>query len=282
MEGAVHRLQLVFRVLQPDGREHVGAVKTVVTAGLPQVEPADVRREHQLIPAAQQLLPEKVFDLLADEAPLGMPEYQARSCLILDAEQVQVLAQTPVVALPGFVQLGEVGVQVLLGEERGPVDTLQGVRALVALPVRARHTEQLEGLDARGRGNVGSAAEIQELAGAVSGEDRLGLFADELALQELAHPLEELEPLLRGKVQALVREVRLDQLPHLVLDLLQIILGEGFFAEEIVEEAGLGRRSDAGMRVGEEFEDRRRQEVRRRVAINLQPFGRGRCDELDG
>src|SRR5436309_8121521 len=168
-------------------------------------------REHQLIPAAQQFLPEKVFDLLADEAPLGMPEYQARSCLILDAEQVQVLAQAPVVALPGFVKLGKVGVQLLLGEERGPVNALQGVRALVALPMRARHAEQLEGLDARGRGNVGSAAKIQELAGAVSGEDRLGLFADELALQELAHPLKELQPLLLGKVQALVREVRLDQ-----------------------------------------------------------------------
>ena len=244
-----------------------------MTAGLPQVEPADVRREHQLIPAAEQLLPQKVFDLLADEAPLGMPEYQARSCLILDAEQVQVLAQAPVVALPGFVKLGKVGVQLFLREERGPVDALQGVRALVALPVRTRHAEQLEGLDACGRGNVGSTAEIHELAGAVNGEDRLGLFADELALQELAHPLEKLQPLVLGKVQALVREVRLDQLPHLVLDLLQIILGERFFAEEIVEEAGLSGRPDAGMRVREEFEDRRRQEVRRRVAIDFQPLG---------
>src|SRR5205809_6471907 len=142
-------------------------------------------REHQLIPAAEQLLPEKVFDLLADEAPLGMPEHQARSCLILDAEQVQVLAQTPVVALPGFVKLGQVGVQILLGEERGPVDALQGVRSLVSHPMRARHAEQLEGLDAPGGGYVRTAAKIQKLAGAVSGKHRLRFFADKLALQEL-------------------------------------------------------------------------------------------------
>ena len=263
MARTVHRLQLVFRILHADGGEHVRAVKIQVAARLPQVEAGDVGREDQLISAAQQLLAEKIFDLLADEASLGMPEHQAGSSLVLDAEQVQFPAQAAVVALARFLHLSQVGVQILLGEERGPVDALQGVRSLVAHPMRARHAEQLEGLDAPGRGNVRTAAKIQKLAGAVSGKHRLRFFADKLALQELTLLLEELQPFFLRVVDALVREVRLRELSHLRFDLLEVVFCEGPFAMEIVEEAALGGRADAGMRVGKKFEDSRCQKVRR-------------------
>ena len=126
------------------------------------------------------------------------------------------------------------------------------------------------------------AAKIQKLAGAIGGKHRVGLFLNQLAFQELAHLLEKLQAFFLGEIHALVGQVGLNELLHLRLDLCQIVFGEGLLAVEVVVEAGLRGRPDAGMRVGEKIGDGGGQQMRGGMAENLQPFGRRRHDELNG
>ena len=129
---------------------------------------------------------------------------------------------------------------------------------------------------------MGAAAEVEEPAGLVGGEKRVGFFLDQLALQELAHLLEERLPLFLGIIDALVGQVRLHQLAHLFFQPLEVFFGEGLFAVKIVEETGVRGWADARMRVGEKFEHRRRQKMRGRVSVDFQSFWRRGGDELDG
>src|SRR5208337_388880 len=158
---------------------------------------------------------------------------------------------------------------------------LHGMRALIAFPVRAGYAQQLDGLDAPRGGDVRPTAKVQELAGTIGGEYGLGLFLDELALQELAHLREELLSFFLGKVNALIREVRLDDLAHPFFNSFEIVFREGLLAVEVVIEAGLSGRADSGMRVREKFGDRSRQNVSGRMAVNLQGLGRRGSNELD-
>ncbi len=80
-------------------------VEIGVAGGLPQVEARHVRRVDQRIAALQVLVAHPVFELLADDAALGMEEDQARAGQFLNAEQVEFLAQLAVVALLGLFEL---------------------------------------------------------------------------------------------------------------------------------------------------------------------------------
>ena len=73
-----------------------------------------MRRVDQRVAALQVLVAHPVFQLLADDAALGMEEDQPRPGQFLDAEQVQLLAELAMVALLGLFDLLEVRVQVLL------------------------------------------------------------------------------------------------------------------------------------------------------------------------
>ena len=89
-------------------------VEIGVAGGLPQVAARDVRRVDQRVAALQVLVAHPVFELLADDAALGMEEDQPGAGQFLDAEQVELLAELAVVALLGLFHLLEVRVQVLL------------------------------------------------------------------------------------------------------------------------------------------------------------------------
>jgi hypothetical protein len=54
-----------------------------------------------------------------------MPEDQARAGEFLDGEQVELLAEHAMVALLGFFDAVQVGVEILLREKRRAVDALQ-------------------------------------------------------------------------------------------------------------------------------------------------------------
>src|SRR6185369_13305115 len=97
--------------------------------------------------------------LLADEAALRVPEDEAGARVVRDREEVELLAETTVVAALGLLELVEVVVELFLGEERVPVDALHRRVAFLALPVRGRRLFlQLEGLDLRGGGKVRAQA----------------------------------------------------------------------------------------------------------------------------
>ena len=179
-------------------------------------------------------------------------------------------------------ELMKVGVELLLVEKCRAVDALERMRVLVPLPARPCDAQQFHRLDAAGRRDVRAAAEIQELAGAIGGEDRLGLLPNQFALQELSLLLEELEPFVFAEGDALVGEVCANELLHLQLDLREVGFGERLRAIKIVKKSRIGRRTDARVRVGIKLQDRRGKQVCGGMAVDFEPLGRIRRDQLDG
>ena len=179
------------------------------------------------------------------------------------------------VALLRLLQLVQIIVEVLLGEERRAVDALELRILLVAQPVRSCNVEQLERLDAAGRRNVWPAAKVGELAGLVNRDLLIGLgeLLDEVTLHEVAFRLEALQSFLTRQKLARVRQVLLRQLLHLLLDGFEIFRREGLLAIEVVEESALGRRAMAKLGLGKKFKHCRRHQVRGRVAIDFQRLG---------
>ena len=103
---------------------------------------------------------------------LGMPEDEAGAGELLNAEQVELLAQHAMVALGRFFKPREVGVQILLREEGGAVNALQLRIFFVAEPVGAGQRGDFDGLHAAGRGHMRSAAEVDEFAVAIEADLR--------------------------------------------------------------------------------------------------------------
>ena len=199
-----------------------------------------------------------------------MPEDQARPGQVLDGEQVELLAQQAVVAALGFLNLIEIILKIFLREERSAVDALELGILLVAQPVGARDVQQLEGLDLAGGGDVGPAAEVEELAGLVDGDALVGLgeLLDEVDLHEIALGAESLQGLVARQELARIRFVALYQLLHFLFDLFQVLGSERLFAVEVVEEAVLGRRAVAELGFRKQFQDGGGHEVGRGVAVD--------------
>ena len=166
-------------------------------------------------------------------------------------------------------------VEVLLREERRPVNALQLRVLLVAQPVRAGNVEQLERLDLSRRRNVRPAAEVGELAGAVNRNLFIGLgeLLDEMALHEVAFFFELGQPLVARQKLARIRKVLLHQFLHLLFDLLQILRRKRSRTIEIVEKSALGRRPVAELGLRKQLQHRRRQQMRGRMPVNLQRLG---------
>ncbi len=68
-----------------------------------------------------------------------MKEDQPGTGQILNAEKIELLAQTPMVAPFGFFQPRQILVQLLLGEPGCAVNALQLLVLFVAFPVGASH-----------------------------------------------------------------------------------------------------------------------------------------------
>ena len=104
-----------------------------------------------------------------------MPEDEACAGELLNAEEVELLAQDAMVAARGFFEAGEVGIEIFLGEEGGAVDALELRILLVAEPVSAGEAGYFESLDAAGGGDVRAATEVDELAVAIEADLVAGL-----------------------------------------------------------------------------------------------------------
>jgi len=124
MPGAVHRFELVLGVVQLHGLEHVVLVEPRMPGGFPQIETHHVRGIDQGIAALEVLIAHPVLDDLANHAALRVPEDQAGSGKLLDAEQVQFLAELAMVALLGLFEAVEVRFQ-FLGVEPGGAGNLR-------------------------------------------------------------------------------------------------------------------------------------------------------------
>ena len=186
VERAVHRLDVILLPFHFHGRIHVLPVKTEMARRLPQGPAADMRRIHEIVAVLLMLVAPEVLDGLPDERAPRMPQDQAAAHFIGQGEQIQVLAEFPVVAPLDLFEPREVRIQRLLGRERDAVDPLEHLVLLAAAPVGARDGEELEGLDLRRRRHMRPAAEVREIPLLVDRDRTVsGKLVDELYLVRL-------------------------------------------------------------------------------------------------
>ncbi len=86
---------------------------------------ADNRRIHRLIVAFDQLVVYKIFQLAADDRPLGQPKNQPGAHGRVDHEQFQLPAQHAVIAALGLLDFADVFIEFLAAEPGRAVYPLQ-------------------------------------------------------------------------------------------------------------------------------------------------------------
>ncbi len=202
-----------------------------------------------------------------------MPENQARR-FILHVEQVELLAQATMIALLGLFEHVQVGVEIFLLRPRRAVNALQLLVAMIATPVGTSHLHQLEDLEfGRGR-HVRAATEVDEIAFAIKRHLLVGRNrGDQLGLVFLALVEEELDRIVAVPDFTADRDVLFRQFGHALFDGRQIFRGERTLVGEIVVEAVFDDRADGDLRFREQLLDRVGQQMRRRMADEIQSFG---------
>jgi hypothetical protein len=220
-------------------------------------------------------LPREPDELVEHRRAARKPERRALGD-VREGEQAELRPQAPVVARLGLLEAREVLGQLVLGEERGPVDAGEHLARRVAAPVGARDGLQLERLDALGRRGVRPAAQVGERPVGVQGHGVGALVADdvldELDLVVLALGAVALEGLRGGDLLAHERLVGLDVGAHLLLDAREVgvrqVLAVG--QVDVVVEALLDRRADGDLHPGVQLEHGRGEDVRGVVADEVQ------------
>ena len=227
---------------------------------------------HEVVAAPDALFAHPVFHDLADEPALRVPEDEARTCDLLNREQVELLAQHAMVAGLDLFQTREVRLQVLVVEEGGSVDALKLLVLLIAEPVGSSDRHDLERLDpARGR-HVRTAAEISKAAVAVERNllPWLGETLDEVDLHELALAIVVGEALFPWFGLANKRLVACDHLCHACFDRCKVCVGKRLLPVHIVKEALVGCRAVPQLGFGEKLQNGRSHDVRGRVAHDFE------------
>src|SRR5581483_6838252 len=194
--------------------------------------------------------------------------------VLVEVEEVELDAKAAVIALARLLEPLEVCVEIGLRKECGAVDAGELLVALVAAPVRAGEAGQLERLDRLRSEQMRATAEVGEVALRVQRDVALR-SADELDLVRLALLFEARDriaarDLLARPVAALV-ELPLD----LGFDALEFCFRDRLGEVEVVVEAVLDRRPDRDLHAWVEPANRFREEMRRRMAQDVQRIGVG-------
>jgi hypothetical protein len=142
--GAVHRLERVlalllagaFRVLalRRGGEEHVLLVVVPVARAVPELDVEDLRGLDLGVPAGVELLAHLGLDQLQQDRAVRQPERHPGR-LGAELEEVQLRTELAVVALTRLLESLQVLLEILLVEERRPVDAGQHLARLVAAPI---------------------------------------------------------------------------------------------------------------------------------------------------
>src|SRR5258708_4661029 len=124
MERTVHGLEPELRPFPFPGREHHIGIGLFMAAQLPQFTPGNVRSEYQPISAPLELLAQIVLHLLAYDTTFGVPKHQTLTVLFLNREQVELAAQTTVIAFLGLLALLYPRIEFFRREESSAIDAL--------------------------------------------------------------------------------------------------------------------------------------------------------------
>ena len=179
-------------------------------------------------------------------------------------KEVELGSEPAMIPRPRLLQPLEVGVEILLGEERGAVDPGQLRVRRVAAPVRACQRGELDRLDRRRVLQMGPAAEIGEGALGVE-RDRALRGADELDLVRLPFRLESGDGVSGGDLLALPLATLGDLLADLLLERLELGVGERLRKLEVVVETVVDRWADRDLHTGMQAHRCLGEQVRRRV-----------------
>src|SRR4051794_34353874 len=164
MKGTVHRFDEIALAFQLHAAKQILAVVSEVARLLEQLLARHVGRVNRLVSTPPNLALDQIFQDLADDGALWVKERKARADQLVEREQVELLAQRAVIPLLGFLEPIEVFLEILLGREGGSVNALELRIALVAAPVGTGEGQHLEGFDLARALNVGTAAEVDEVA----------------------------------------------------------------------------------------------------------------------
>ncbi len=234
-------------------------------------------RPHPLIPAGEFGLLGQPFQLLDQNGALRQPEREAGTDILVEGEELQLLAQLAVIALLRLLDHGEVVVELLLGREGDPVDPLQLRIPLVALVIGAGDVGQLERADPAGIGDMGPGAEIDESAVGIKTDRRpLGNVLKNIELE-----LARLGPLAQGRQPSgagqhlrlgpahLGTDERLPRLldrGHLLLDPGEIVRADPVGQLDVIIESLLHRRTGGELGLRPKFKQSGSQDVGSRMA----------------
>ena len=285
--GAVHRLEAERLAFGLD-QEHVVPIEVPV-AGLPPQALADEDRGADLLIAAPLLkLAHGRLQGAPDALALGVPEGRAGADVV-EAVQVELDAEAPMVALLRFGAAPEVGVQVLLGRPGGTVDALEHRTLFVAPPVGAGRAEQLERADLAGARHMRTPAQVDERALPVERRRRDGgpvalrgrdEVVDDLDLERLVAFDHERTRFGRCHLAQLERMVGGDARAHARLDHGQVVRRQRARQEQVVVEAVVDDRTDPELRAREQVHHRFGEDVGGRVAHRTELAGRAMIHQL--
>ena len=276
MVRTVHGPQLPLLVLHLGGRIHRVPIALQVSADLVELQAGDVGGFHVLVALAALETQDELLHLVADGRPLGSQQRQAAAHHLVDQEEIEFLAQLAMVTFGRLLEHLEVRVELRLRRKGGAVDASQLLVLLAPLPVGAGNREQAEGAQFAGVRHMWPQAEVDEVTGPVEARRRLrDLLFDQLDLEWLVQALEQGDGF--GPRHLLFDEGcrGLDDLVHARLDLGQRLREQAILEGEVVVEALVGGRPDADHRAGKEIEDRRRHDMRRRMAQGLEVVAHG-------
>src|SRR6185312_3803873 len=200
-----------------------------------------------------------------------MPDRRARRVLV-EVDEVELSAQAAMVARLRLLETRKVGVEILRLVERRSVHTRELGLGLVAAPVGTRKREELHRLDRLRVLEMRPAAQVDEVALRVE-RDVAFRRVDELDLVRLALLLEAFARVVPRDLLALPDAALLDLPLDLVLEPLQIGLRDWLGELEVVVEAVFDRRADRDLRPREEPARGLREEVRGRVAQDVERVG---------
>ena len=267
---AIHGLQreVVLACFLVEHQEHVVAVDAPVPRDLPERLVVQQRRHDLFVIVALQFT-QVLVDRVDQRRAALRPERRARR-VRMEHEEIERLAEHAVVAALGLLDPVQVCVEVFLLEPGGRVDALQHLAALVAAPVRAGGVQQLEMLEIRSIRDVRSLAEVGERPVGVRRDDLVGSLEvrEPLELERIVH-----KALLRLGLRHFLaheRQLLLGDLPHFLLERLEILGRERLRDLEVVVEAIFDRGAESDPGVGPQAAHRRGQDVRAGVTQHVE------------
>jgi len=166
----------------------------------------------------------KVLDQHAHPPALGVPVDQPGAGLLVDAEQIQLLAQAPMVTALQLGYVIEPGLQRFFGRPDRAIDALQHRTLFVAAPIGPCDARQRKGrwVELAGMFHVWTAAQVGELAIAIHADGfALGELVDQLQLVRLVG--EQGAGLFAGDLAAHKWMASADDLAHLRRDVVQVV-----------------------------------------------------------